>query len=216
MRIIQTLRNMRDENDDYSRWRDVVFRAKGAVSLQGIPLNVHPDPSEARERGRAARRKLTPEEREQKKAEAMAPRPPNPIRSVGDKPKPRFDPTALVDDLDMIKHLINAMPAPVSSSNTPEDHASMRIEPETLSLASLEGAPSDLPETLEEPQGSLKYCPECYLPLLPDPKPENLFIFLHAWRYTTTEWSFKTDMPFWATKAYVYSIEDGKEMAPED
>src|SRR5258707_1646156 len=145
MRIIQTLRNMRDENDDYSRWRDVVFRAKGAVSLQGIPLNVHPDPSEARERGRAARRKLTPEEREQKKAEAMAPRPPNPIRSVGDKPKPRFDPTALVDDLDMIKHLINAMPAPVSSSNTPEDHASMRIEPETLSLASLEGAPSDLP-----------------------------------------------------------------------
>ena len=212
MRIIQTLRNMKDENDDYSRWRDVVFRAKGAVGLQGIPLTVHPDPSEPRERGRVARRKLTPEEREQKKAEAMVPRPPDPIRAASDKPEPRFDPTAPIDDLDIIKHLINAMPVPVPSNIAPEEE--VRIEPEILPHVSLDG---DLVETSENPQGTLKYCPECYLPLLPDPKPEHLFIFLHAWRYTTTEWSFKSDIPFWATKGYVYRREDDKvTVAPED
>lgn len=29
------------------------------------------------------------------------------------------------------------------------------------------------------------FCPECHIPLAPDPKPETLFIYLHAWRYTT-------------------------------
>lgn len=46
------------------------------------------------------------------------------------------------------------------------------------------------------------YCPECYLPLHPDPKPEKLFIFLHALRYTTGLGAFETEMPFWAAEDY--------------
>lgn len=44
------------------------------------------------------------------------------------------------------------------------------------------------------------YCPECYLPLHPDPKPERLYIFLHALKYTTSLGSFQTDMPEWAAE----------------
>lgn len=42
------------------------------------------------------------------------------------------------------------------------------------------------------------YCPECYLPLLPDPPLDSLFIYLHAIRYETDEWSFEDEMPWWA------------------
>ena len=46
------------------------------------------------------------------------------------------------------------------------------------------------------------FCPECYLPLHPDPKPEKLYIFLHALRYTTSLGSFETEMPEWAAKGW--------------
>ncbi|THU90456.1 pseudouridine synthase [Dendrothele bispora CBS 962.96] len=43
--------------------------------------------------------------------------------------------------------------------------------------------------SLKKPSKSLGlYCPECYLPLHPDPKPEQLYIFLHALRRYTTKW----------------------------
>lgn len=48
------------------------------------------------------------------------------------------------------------------------------------------------------------YCPECYLPLHPDPKPERLYIFLHAKQYTTSLGSFKTDMPEWAAEGWTW------------
>lgn len=41
-------------------------------------------------------------------------------------------------------------------------------------------------------------CPECAHPRL-DPRQEDLCIYLHAWRYSTTEWSFETELPTWAT-----------------
>jgi tRNA pseudouridine synthase 9 len=46
------------------------------------------------------------------------------------------------------------------------------------------------------------YCPECYLPLHPDPKPERLYIFLHALRYTTSLGCFETEMPEWAAEGW--------------
>jgi len=49
------------------------------------------------------------------------------------------------------------------------------------------------------------YCPECYLPLHPDPKPEKLYIFLHALRYTTSLGSFETEMPEWAAEGWVWN-----------
>ena len=47
-----------------------------------------------------------------------------------------------------------------------------------------------------------KYCPECYLPLYPDQKPEKLYIFLHALRYTTSLGRFETELPAWAAKGF--------------
>jgi tRNA pseudouridine32 synthase len=48
----------------------------------------------------------------------------------------------------------------------------------------------------------MTYCPECYLPLHPDPKPERLYIFLHALRYTTSLGCFETEMPEWAAEGW--------------
>ena len=46
------------------------------------------------------------------------------------------------------------------------------------------------------------YCEECFIPLYPDPRPSQLYIYLHALRYTTSKWSFATEMPFWAVKGW--------------
>jgi tRNA pseudouridine synthase 9 len=51
-------------------------------------------------------------------------------------------------------------------------------------------------------EDSKLYCPECYLPLHPDPSPGVLFIFLHALRYTTSLGSFETEMPWWAQESW--------------
>ena len=32
------------------------------------------------------------------------------------------------------------------------------------------------------------FCQACHIPLAPDPKVDSLFIYLHAWRYTTEAW----------------------------
>ncbi|CAO1627102.1 unnamed protein product [Sympodiomycopsis kandeliae] len=44
----------------------------------------------------------------------------------------------------------------------------------------------------------LGYCDQCYLPLLPDPPVDSLFIYLHAIRYETDEWSYEDEMPWWS------------------
>jgi tRNA pseudouridine synthase 9 len=46
------------------------------------------------------------------------------------------------------------------------------------------------------------FCPDCYLPLHPDPKPEKLYIFLHALKYTTSLGTFQTEMPKWAEEGW--------------
>ena len=54
-------------------------------------------------------------------------------------------------------------------------------------------------------ENGCQYCPECYLPLHPDPKPEKLYIFLHALRYTTSLGSFETEMPDWAAEGWEWN-----------
>ena len=58
------------------------------------------------------------------------------------------------------------------------------------------------PEERVQEGKNMSYCPECYMPLHPDPKPEKLYIFLHALRYTTSLGCFETDMPVWAQKGW--------------
>lgn len=53
-------------------------------------------------------------------------------------------------------------------------------------------------------QSDHPYCSECYLPLHPDPKPEQLYIFLHAMKYTTSLGAFSTEMPEWAQEGWVW------------
>lgn len=47
----------------------------------------------------------------------------------------------------------------------------------------------------EVPEG---FCEECHIPLAPDPKPDTLFIYLHAWRYTTER------LGCWETPMWVF------------
>lgn len=151
--VISKLRRMKDEDEDYSRWKDVVFRAKAAESMSGDG-----ELSGKRGEGLDGRAQKRADEVERQNAETSSP-----------------------------------MPAPIESEHL-EMGSSARLEPATSA------PPSSKALIAEAKEGA--YCPECYLPLHPDPKPEKLFIFLHAWRYTTKEWNFSTDMPFWAAKGY--------------
>lgn len=46
-----------------------------------------------------------------------------------------------------------------------------------------------------------EYCPECLVPLTPDPEEEDsLFIYLHAIKYQTDDWTYEDDLPWWAHK----------------
>lgn len=53
-----------------------------------------------------------------------------------------------------------------------------------------------------DPTTGTLYCPECYLPLHPDPKPETLYIFLHALTYELSLGRFETEMPEWAKEGW--------------
>ena len=41
-------------------------------------------------------------------------------------------------------------------------------------------------------------CSVCHIPLLPDPAPGELFIYLHAIKYWTDSWVFEDELPWWA------------------
>ena len=88
-----------------------------------------------------------------------------------------------------------------SSTTHIDDNALSNSTPKSNTLPSADNATpveADL-----SPDGL--YCPECYVPLRPDPKPEKLYIFLHALRYTTASLgSFETPLPEWATKGYTW------------
>ncbi|KAJ1864492.1 DRAP deaminase, partial [Coemansia sp. RSA 486] len=50
-------------------------------------------------------------------------------------------------------------------------------------------------------QGVPRVCDKCTDPVLPDPKPEELCIWLHAWRYSGPGWSYETPLPAWSVEA---------------
>ena len=62
-----------------------------------------------------------------------------------------------------------------------------------------EGMPVDIKSVEEDPSA---FCATCYVPLVKDPRPEQLFIWLHALRYTTTEWDWKSEIPYWARESW--------------
>lgn len=94
---------------------------------------------------------------------------------------------------------LSEAPNQLTTSDALERAANMlvTITPAPDSLAEEEAAAAGIPNAK-----GMTYCPECYLPLHPDPKPERLYIFLHALRYTTSMGKFETEMPEWAAEGW--------------
>lgn len=149
VQVITRLRNMKDEDEDWSRWRDVIFRAKGALTPKSYRIPSLP-PQNRRRRGGTNDTTSTTE----------------------------------VADANVVPQLSL-------------DEALARLpEMEALTPA------------VDSNTGTL-YCPECYLPLHPDPDPEKLYIFLHALKYTTSLGSFETEMPEWASEGWKWECDKG-------
>jgi hypothetical protein len=164
----------KDEDEDWSRWRDVVFKAKGRLHPKGMPQQKLP-PQSRRKRGGPA---WTNAETETETPVVAAPPP----------PLTEEEALALLDP---------------SSESRRADHPLLRVAPApdapTESGRAKQAAAQIAVQ--EENEGAL-YCSECYLPLHPDPPPERLYIFLHALRYTTSLGVFETEMPEWAAEGW--------------
>ncbi|KAJ2661498.1 DRAP deaminase [Coemansia sp. RSA 1200] len=46
-----------------------------------------------------------------------------------------------------------------------------------------------------------RLCTKCATPMYPDPTPDELSIWLHAWRYSGPGWTFESSLPDWANEA---------------
>ena len=140
---------------------------------------------------------------------AIEPPPPQNQRKRGGRAK--IIPSA--PDLTDTQNEISESTAPESILPSHSEGSSLECEPEmNASSAQLttEDALSRVAsmEPVSDPntiiQSDNLYCPECYLPLHPDPKPEKLYIFLHALKYTTSLGAFSTEMPEWAAEGWVW------------
>ena len=110
----------------------------------------------------------------------------------------------------------NAVPDSATIESTTPSHSegsSLECEPEPHGSSSQLTTEDVLDkvtsmERLSDPKSIIQsdspYCPECYLPLHPDPKPEKLYIFLHAMKYTTSLGAFSAEMPEWAAEGWVW------------
>ncbi|RPD57956.1 pseudouridine synthase [Lentinus tigrinus ALCF2SS1-7] len=183
--IITRLRNMKDEAEDWGRWRDVVFRAKAALAPHGVTIPL--PPQNRRKRGGPALASMTPQS------------------DTAGTPTAEVEPVA--EDAD----------APPANQITVEDVAQLaaRMSVETSASASVPASEVPTPDPTPPPvvessatvdpvadADGMLYCPECFVPLHPDPKPESLYIFLHALKYTTSLGTFETQMPEWAAEGW--------------
>ncbi|KAH7912731.1 pseudouridine synthase [Hygrophoropsis aurantiaca] len=165
--IITRLRNMKDEDEDWSRWRDVVFRAKGRLTPKDFPRAPLP-PQNRRKRG----------------------------GPVLQDPPPQAATVPATSTEGVSPEVVNDSP---SAELAPDSITQLTTEEMIAKLPNMQ-----IPISAQEPDApsTTLYCPECYLPLHPDPKPERLYIFLHALRYTTSLGAFETEMPEWAAEGW--------------
>ena len=178
--IITRLRNMKDEAEDWGRWRDVVFRAKAALAPRNI--EIPPSPHNTRRK---------------RKAPASASTSENAITSVESGSNPTLTGEDVRADQLTAEDVAKIVTSTASVSRlAAEDAVLASTSPGTTAIPK--------PETLDPPleEDGMHYCPECFVPLHPDPKPESLYIFLHAMRYTTSLGEFETQMPEWAAEGW--------------
>ncbi|KAI0669570.1 pseudouridine synthase, partial [Trametes maxima] len=191
--IITRLRNMKDEAEDWGRWRDVVFRAKGKLAPHGysIPL----PPQNQRKRGGPAFEALELA-KQAETAQVNTPADSGVSASAsaqGSDSEPPSENQLTLEDI--AKLSIATPPIPESPAPPPESPAPSK---------SAQAFAVSEPVITEAASGGegMRYCPECFVPLHPDPKPESLYIFLHALRYTTSLGCFETEMPEWAAEGW--------------
>jgi len=165
----------KDEGEDWSRWRDVVFKAKGRLHPKGMPQQKLPPQNRRKRGGPAWTGTETETETESPGAAAVAPLTEEEALSI-------LDPTSESQRAE--NPLLRVAPLPDAPTE------SRRAKQAAAQVAAR-----------EENDGAL-YCGECYLPLHPDPPPERLYIFLHALRYTTSLGVFETEMPEWAAEGW--------------
>ncbi|GBE78482.1 hypothetical protein SCP_0113710 [Sparassis crispa] len=184
--IITRLRNMKDEDEDWSRWRDVVFRGKAALAPHGVFAP------------------LPPQNRRRKGGPAKLPTPDDTGIKASSNTKPEdknLEPVQLTQQEALAK-LACFQPSTPPVTLSPSGSSSVAtlhcVTPEPTLLPV-----DDLVSPADAPKQAL-YCRECYLPLHPDPKPDRLYIFLHALRYTTNLGCFETEMPDWAAEGWVW------------
>ncbi|TFK65564.1 tRNA-pseudouridine synthase [Pluteus cervinus] len=197
--IITRLRNMKDEDEDWSRWRDVVFRAKGALTPRGLVIKPPPGQNQ-RKRGKA---EFVNEEWNLRKAPVW-------LDGQPTKSKGKGKGKAQINDGEERGEAVSAEPS--SSSLAAEFDKSSETSPATPPSEPPQLSTDEVLEKVSTVELSVApvvetdrvYCPECYLPLHPDPKPEKLFIFLHALKYTTSLGTFQTDMPAWSEEGWTW------------
>ncbi|KAF9262670.1 pseudouridine synthase [Marasmius fiardii PR-910] len=218
--VITRLRNMKDEAEDWSRWRDVIFKAKGTLRAPRELALKKPPPRNKKQRA---------------KGEFIDERLNQAIGSVSISEKPSTEPPSeMTSEVSTpLAYEVETTPAPIPTTNSlgvPTDVPQLSSEealgvarsiiasstdPNTTTLSStadalpVEGQQAEGQNVVklqqsetEEGEEKQLYCPECYLPLHPDPKPEKLYIFLHALRYTTSLGTFETEMPGWSVEGW--------------
>ena len=178
--VITRLRNQKDQDEDWSRWRDVVFKNKGKLVPKGIKHAALP-PSNKRRRGGAS-------------ADL-----PGPVDVVAPPEEAEADSQPAQLSSEEALELLQSMP-----SSAEAEEASRTAAPANAGTEEGRAKQEAAQKEAGEQNGGLLYCPECYLPLHPDPIPERLYIFLHALRYTTSLGTFETGMPEWATEGFMW------------
>ncbi|KAF8911557.1 tRNA-pseudouridine synthase [Gymnopilus junonius] len=192
--VITRLRNMKDEDEDWGRWRDVVFRAKGVMRPHNLVIKP-PPPQNRRKRGGIAETVSSPSVAETSSAQ--------PITSTIDVADTATEgPTVAVSGTSELSTPLveDIAPCPIVEQATTTDpdaptQITLEAAVEKISIAPVTGF-----DTTSDSEHI--YCPECYLPLHPDPNPEKLYIFLHALKYTTSLGSFSTEMPEWSAEGW--------------
>ncbi len=184
-----------DETEDWGRWRDVVFRAKSALSprIVTIPL----PPQNKRKRGGPAFTYTTSTDADAPTREEKA------IQLNTDAPTsaPADEEPLRTNQLtaeDVTELALRSASTPLMSAATDPLPVAEVPTPDPTPPPVAESASA---EPVADENGML-YCPECFVPLHPDPKPESLYIFLHALKYTTSLGTFETQIPTWAAEGW--------------
>ena len=163
----------------------MVFRAKAALAPHGVTIPL--PPQNKRRRGGPALTSVASQDETARSATAET-------ESATDKGEPHTN-QITVEDVAALASRLSAEPSITTTAATSD---APTPDPTPPPVAESSAAATD---PVTDADGML-YCSECFVPLHPDPKPESLYIFLHALKYTTSLGTFETEMPEWTAEGW--------------